>query len=127
MEENAQKAGGKVYIGFNLGDSMFDGTQSLILRKQLTFQDVQEYRRNGVTSVVNASHKNTIAEIERRYHISLPFPDTPTRVRLQKGDALIVISSRGLPRKKGNVVEYTPEELRQAEFSFSIYILLENE
>lgn len=126
-QKDSQPKGGKVYIGFNLADSMFDGEKSLILRRQLTFQEVQEYRRRGVISVVNVSHRNTIQEIERRYHISLPFPDAPPRVQLEAGDAIIVISSRGLPRKTGNVFEYTPEELQQATFSFSIYILLENE
>ena len=106
---------------------MFDGKEDcLILRRNITFLQFRDYLRKGAISCLNPSHKNTIREIERRYEILLPTPDSPVRIKLRKGDTMIIITSRGLPRKTGNIIEFTEEELEQATFNFSTYTLLKN-
>lgn len=115
------------YLGFNIADSMFDDVgDCLILRSKTDFLRVRNALKKGVVSCLNPSHKNTIAELERRYQVSLPVPARPERVTLKKGDTIIIISSRGLPRKTGNIVEFSAEELKRASFNFATYTLLEH-
>ena len=116
----------KVYVGFSIADSMFTEGDCLILRRQLELLDFKKYMQKGAISYINPAYKNSIAEIEKRYTITLP-PHSDERVKLQKGDSIIVISSRGLPRKTGGAFKYTPEEISRATFNFSIYTLLESE
>lgn len=110
----------KVFFGFALADSMFDG-DCLISRKTLNVEDVKELVEAGeLTPCLNPSHKATIEAMRERFGISVEIPETPPKVSLSKGDSLIVMGVRGLPRLTDRH-EYNEEEIASASFSFSLY------
>jgi hypothetical protein len=55
-----------------------------------------------------------------RFGLHVGVPETPPRVELSIGDAVIVMGVRGLPRLTDRH-EYTDEEIAQATFIFSMY------
>jgi len=118
----------RIYLAFNIGDSMFDDDKDvLILRRNISHDEFYKYLESGnVISCLNGSHQNTIKEIERRFDVKLPVPKEPPRIKLTQGDAVITISSRGLPRKTQNALEHQSEALERASFHFSLYIILDN-
>lgn len=117
-----------IYLAFNIGDSMFDdGSDVLLVRRNISETEFLGYLGRGdLVSCLNRSHRNTIKEMERRFRVGLPVPDNPPRVTLAQGDSLLTISTRGLPRKGNNVVEYRPADLEGASFHFSLWTVLES-
>lgn len=108
------------YFGFALADSMFSGT-CVIERRAIDVETVRQLADEGkLTPCVNFSHAPTIEAMRYRYGISVEVPETPPRVQLASGDAVIVMGVRGLPRLTDRH-EYTKEEIASASFSFSMY------
>ena len=107
------------FFGFAIGDSMF-AANALIEKKSLTAEQAKEIIKNGIESCCNPSHRATISAMKKRYDIDVMIPDTPPRISLAKGDSIIVMGVRGLPRLTDRH-EYTEEEIAEASFSFSRY------
>lgn len=111
----------KVFFGFALADSMFASVGSCnITRRPLTIEQVATKVAEGVTSCCNSSHGATIEAMCQRFGLDVEIPETPPRVNLAHGDAVIVMGVRGLPRLTDRH-EYTSEEVAQATFEFSEY------
>lgn len=112
----------KKFFGFALADSMFQGDCN-IERKVLTVDQVRAMA-GEFTPCLNPSHKPTIDAMRSRFGIEVDIPETPPRVSLEPGDSVVVMGVRGLPRLTDRH-EYTEEEIAQAAFSFSEYIVTE--
>lgn len=111
----------KTYFGFALADSMFVGDCN-ITRRSVSVEEVKALVAQGVESCCNPSHKSTIDAARSRFGIDISIPETPPRVALNSGDSVIVMGVRGLPRLTDRH-EYTEEEIAQATFTFSAYIV----
>lgn len=109
----------KVFFGFALADGMFNG-DATISRKVLSVDEVKALIEVGVESCLNPSHSATISAMRERFGMDVAIPETPPRVSLNSGDSVIVMGVRGLPRLTDRH-EYTPEEIADATFAFSIY------
>lgn len=112
----------KVYFGFALADSMFASLEqgTGIRRFILTPEKVREIVGQGVEPCLNPSHAATIDAMREKFGINVSIPSTPPRVELKRGDSLVVMGVRGLPRLTDRH-EYSPEEIASAEFAFSMY------
>ena len=112
----------KTYFGFSLADGMFAGLEqgTGIRRFTLTADQVREKVAQGVESCLNPSHTATIAAMREKFGIEVAIPATPPRVELKRGDSVVVMGVRGLPRLTDRH-EYTAEEIASATFAFSIY------
>ena len=113
----------KVFFGFALADSMFEGDVT-IKRRQIGVDVVKALIDQGVTPCLNPSHVASIDAMHRRFDINVEIPSTPPQVKLGDGDELIVMGVRGLPRLTDRH-EYTEEEIAAATFSFSLYTVME--
>jgi hypothetical protein len=111
------------YFGFAIADSMFIG-DCKIEHRSLSLEQAKALIKQGVTPCLNPSHRPTIEAMRNRFGINLPIPATPTQVALGKGDGVIVMSVRGLPRLTDRH-EYSQEEIAKATFSFSIYMVID--
>lgn len=113
----------KVFFGFALADSMFDGDVT-VKRRQIDVDEVKAAIAEGIVPCLNPSHVATIGAMQRRFDIDVAIPATPPQVKLGVGDELVVMGVRGLPRLTDRH-EYTEEEIAQATFSFSRYTVVE--
>lgn len=109
----------KIFFGFALADSMFNGDCS-IARRTLSADEAKEVIATGVESCCNPSHQATIDAMRSRFGIEVKIPEAPPRVSLAVGDSVIVMGVRGLPRLTDRH-EYTSDEIAQATFGFSMY------
>ena len=98
---------------------MFAG-DCIITRRTLSIEEVKTLVAQGVESCCNPSHSATINAMRSRFGIDVAIPETPPRMVLNSGDAVIVMGVRGLPRLTDSH-EYSSEEIEKATFSFSIY------
>ena len=112
-----------VYFGFALADSMFDGNCEISRRELLI--DTATGMINAPTTIpcLNPSHIATINAMNSRFGISVEIPPFPPQVHLQKGDSIIVMGVRGLPRLTDRH-EYTQEEVDGATFTFNVYTVV---
>ena len=110
----------KLYFGFAIADSMFTGDVSLT-RHELSPEETQAIISQGVVPCLNPSHVATIEAMKNRFGIEVEVPEKAPQVALNKGDRLIVMSVRGLPRLDATRHEYTSEEIAGANFKFAIY------
>lgn len=116
-----------LYFGFAIADSMFTGDFT-VTRKEIKDPGMVDHLLRfpnhvwcqEVKSCLNPSHKPTIDAMIKRYGFEVEIPLDAHKVNLQSGDALIVMSPRGLPRMIDRH-EYTEEEIANCEFSFSIW------
>lgn len=108
------------YFGFAVADSMFP--LNCNIRKQEVQPEVIKDMAADLTPCLNPSHLATIVAMKARYGIDLPIPEKPPQVSLVVGDILIVMSVRGLPRLTDRH-EYSEEEINNASFAFSEYIV----
>jgi hypothetical protein len=109
------------YFGFALADSMFSSMSACtITRRPLKVEQVAVKVSEGVTSCCNPSHTATIDAMRSRFGLHVGIPETPPRVTLTRGDSVIVMGVRGLPRLTDRH-EYSAEEVVQATFEFSEY------
>lgn len=113
----------KVFFGFALADSMFEGDVT-VKRRQIDVDEAKALIASGVIPCLNPSHVATISAMRRRFDIDVTIPETPPQVKLGVGDELIVMGVRGLPRLTDRH-EYTEEEIAAATFSFSRYTVVE--
>ena len=112
---------GRCFFGFAFADSMFAEAEDCeISRRVLSIEEATTLIAEGVEPCLNPSHKATIDAMRLRFGIDVNIPDAPVRVSLAKGDSLIVMGVRGLPRLTDRH-EYSDEEIAQASFSFSLY------
>ncbi len=109
----------KTFFGFALADSMFTNAR-MIRRCSLGVAEARTIVQQGVESCCNPSHAATIAAMRDRFGIDVPIPETPPRVELRYGDAIVVMGVRGLPRLTDRH-EYSAEEIEKATFVFSMY------
>ena len=108
------------FFGFALADSMF-ANDCAITRTAISVEKVKDMAENGeLVPCLNPSHAATIAAMRERFGIEVEIPETPPKVVLNLGDALIVMGVRGLPRLTDRH-EYTEEEINAATFTFSKY------
>jgi len=118
----------KLYFGFAVSDSMFGNVT--IVRQTMSPEDagfLLETTSREIVSCCNSSHVPTIEALRTRYPdiaIRVNIPEKPPLVKLVPGDALMVMSVRGLPRLEGRH-EYTSEEITNASFEFSIWHVLD--
>jgi len=111
----------KIYFGFALADSMFaEAGNCVINRRGLSIKEATALIAEGIVPCLNPSHKATIDAMKARFGIDVEIPEAPPRVSLVKGDSLVVMGVRGLPRLTDRH-EYSDEEIAQASFSFSLY------
>ncbi|HBE89765.1 MAG TPA: hypothetical protein DDW41_01005 [Candidatus Andersenbacteria bacterium] len=109
----------KVYFGFALADSMFNG-DCTIVRRQLTAEEAKVRVDQGVVPSLNPSHKATIEAMRTRFGIDVAIPEKPPQVSLSAGDSIIVMGVRGLARLTDRH-EYTAEEIASVNFAFAEY------
>ncbi len=64
------------YFGFALADSMFVG-ECVIVRRNLTVDEVKLAVQEGVEPCLNPSHQATINAMRSRYGIDVAIPDAP--------------------------------------------------
>ncbi len=117
----------KTFFGFALADSMFSGFCT-IFHTPLKAEQVEEILKlaageGTLVSCLNPSHAATITAARTRFGIEVPIPEIPPQVQLVRGDSLIVMGVRGLPRLTDRH-EYTENEIAQATFSFSRYYVI---
>lgn len=111
----------KTFFGFALADGMFATAGACqIVRRPLSVGQVAAKVAEGVVSCCNPSHVSTIDAMRARFGLHVEIPETPPRVALARGDAVIVMGVRGLPRLTDRH-EYTASEVAQATFEFSEY------
>ena len=106
------------YFGFALADSMFTGNCQ-ISRVELGIVSAKVVVRDAV-ACLNPSHAATIAAMRERFGIEIAIPESPPKVSLGSGDAILVMGVRGLPRLTDRH-EYTHAEIESATFSFALY------
>lgn len=105
------------FFGFAIADSMFPASCGAN-RRPLSADEVREtLKKGGVEMCLNLSHVPTIEAAKSRFNLAVTVPPKPPLVSLQKGDRVIVMSVRGLPRLEGRH-EYTEEEVAKATFVF---------
>lgn len=109
----------KIFFGFAIADSMFAG-DCTIRRQVLTADEAKVIVKQSVESCLNASHEATIVAMNEKFGIEVAIPQTPPRVSLSKGDSIVVMGVRGLPRLTENR-HYTAEEIASASFVFAKY------
>lgn len=109
------------YFGFALADSMFSA-DCTIARRSVSIEIVADALSTALICL-NPSHVSTIDAMRQRYGLNPPIPATPPQVSLGRGDELIVMGVRGLPRLTDRH-EYTAEEVAKATFSFTLYTVL---
>jgi len=109
----------KVYFGFAISDSMFENI-GRIIRLSIASEWAKQFAREGAISCFNPSHKTTIDVMKEKFGINIEIPKTSPRVVLERGDEIVVMGIRGLPRLTDRH-EYTKEEIAQATFTFSLY------
>ena len=97
--------------------------RSFLERRVLSLTVVHEKVKAGVTSCCNPSHVATIEAMRLRFGLEVSIPEHPPRVVLEKGDSVIVMGVRGLPRLTDRH-EYTTEEVAKATFVFTEYTIL---
>lgn len=115
-----------VFFGFALADGMFAAVGACtITRRPLSVGEVAQKVAQGVTSCCNPSHQATIDAMRVRFGLFVEIPDAPPRVSLAKGDSVIVMGVRGLPRLTDRH-EYTADEVAKATFEFSEYTVESN-
>lgn len=108
---------GKTYLGLSFSASMLPAGQVEMVKTDLTIDEVHEAIEAGVEVCFNPSHQATIDALWEKHGIEVAIPETPPRISLQNGDAIIVLQVRGLPRLTDRH-EYTDEEIQAANFSF---------
>lgn len=109
----------KTFFGFALADSMFDG-HCTIERRPLGVEEAKAVVLQGVESCLNPSHKATIDAMRARFGIDVSIPESPPRVAVKVGDAVVVMGVRGLPRLTDRH-EYSADEVTKATFVFTEY------
>lgn len=114
----------KVFFGFALATSMFEGDGNVSF-KQISTEEarkiIKEATETGqLQSCLNPSHIPTIDAMRSRYGIDVTVPEKAPFAKLQAGDSLVIMGVRGLPRLEGRH-EYTEEEIASATFSFSVW------
>lgn len=114
----------KTFFGFAVADGMFDG-DCILSRTELTPDEAREICEAGVVPALNPSHKTTIEAMRNRFGIDVEVPEKAPHVTLFKGDSIIVMSVRGLPRLGGERAEYSQEEIDSATFKFARWQVLE--
>lgn len=113
------------YIGFAVADSMFSSS-ALIKKEAVSIESIKELIESGsVSSCCNPSHVATLDALKARYDVVVPVPEKAPIVTLKKGESVVVLSARGLPRLDATRHEYTSEEIEKASFAFSKYTVLE--
>ena len=124
----------KIYFGFGIADGMFSGDLNLKRKDLHDDAGYVQYLLNNPSAVfaeeavicLNPSHELTIRAMETKYDLSgIAIPDKAPVVKLEKGDHLIVMSPRGLPRLEGRH-EYTEEEINNASFNFALWTVMED-
>lgn len=98
---------------------MFPG-ECMIHRRPLSVGEAKSRIEEGVVPCFNPGHTATINLMRQRFGFDIPAPDGAYQVNLEKGDCLIVMSIRGLPRLTDRH-EYTQDEIDNADISFGIY------
>lgn len=111
----------RTFFGFALADSMFGG-DCLISRRVLSVEEAKNMVEAAIPCI-NPSHAATINAMRGHYGIDMIIPETPPQVKLNKGDSLIVMAVRGLPRLTDRH-EYTEDEIVQATFEFTYYTVI---
>lgn len=109
------------YFGFAMSSSMFS-IEGQINHRFLTPEEVKEME-SKLTPCLNPSHQATIAAMRERFGIDVAIPTAPPKVTLGRGDSLIVMSVRGLPRLTDRH-EYTDAEIAEATFVFQEFTVL---
>lgn len=109
----------KTFFGFALADSMFDG-RCTIERRPLSVEEAKVVVLRGVESCLNPSHQATIDAMRVRFGIDVSIPESPPRVAVRVGDAVVVMGVRGLPRLTDRH-EYSADEVAKATFVFTEY------
>lgn len=110
-----------IYFGFAVADSMFPA-ECEVHRRPLTPEDARAIAaRPDTVCVANPSHAATIAAARDRFGLTLDLPAEPPVVALRHGDALVVMSVRGLPRLTDRR-DYTAEEVAAATFAFGLWV-----
>lgn len=109
----------KVFFGFALADSMFSESCT-IERRPLSVDEAKALVQQGVESCLNPSHKASIDAMRARFGIDVSIPESPPRVAVKAGDAVVVMGVRGLPRLTDRH-EYSGDEIAQATFVFAEY------
>lgn len=105
------------YFSFAIADSMFPA-ECTVTRTPLTVDEVSKALPTCVPAL-NPSHAATIEAARMRYGLDVTIPPTAPQVALVSGDAVIVMSVRGLPRLDATRHEYTDEEIARATFAFA--------
>jgi hypothetical protein len=108
------------YFGFAVADGMFPSACT-VTRQPLAAGEAASIIRLGIIPCLNPSHAATIAAMRERYGVDVEIPATAPKVALEAGDALIVMSVRGLPRLDASRHEYTPDEIAGADFAFGLW------
>lgn len=111
-----------LFFGFALADSMFSGDVT-ITRRALSPAEAADLLQSGFISGCNPSHAATVSAAKSRFGIDAACPEKPVRVALSKGDSVVVMGVRGLPRLTDRH-EYTEDEIASATFVFSLYTVL---
>lgn len=109
------------YFGFAIADGMFP-SECEVTRKALTVEEVRGLIPNAVMCL-NTSHAPTIEAAIHRFQLPITVPPAPPKVTLSKGDTVIVMSVRGLPRLEGRH-EYTESEIQGAAFVFGLWTVV---
>lgn len=112
----------KIFFGFALADSMFDG-DCTIERRVLIEDEARDLIKKGVEVCLNPSHEATITAMRDRFGIDVLIPEKPPVVSVGDGEAMLVMGVRGLPRLT-NRHEYNANEIKGATFSFTLYSVL---
>jgi hypothetical protein len=112
----------KTYFGFAVADGMFVG-EAIISRAPITAETAKQIIQlagENFCPALNPSHGPTIEAAKKRFDLDVKVPETAPIIKMEKGDRLVVMSVRGLPRMEGRH-EYTNAEIEGAHFEFSLW------
>ena len=109
------------FFGFAIADSMFPPA-CRVERVPVSVEAATKLAPMCVP-VLNPSHQATISAMNVRFGIEVVVPASAPQVTLKKGDSVLVMSARGLPRLEGRH-EYTAAEIAAATFAFGIWKVL---
>jgi hypothetical protein len=107
-----------VYFGLSASPKIFGEKDCIISKIELSLEEVKYLVRGGVTTAINPAHTFSIAML-RRLGINVEIPCSKPFVRLQEGDATIVMQPKNVAHRCLNG-GFTALDVKNAEPVFNL-------
>ncbi len=119
-----QKGEGMKYFAPKLASSMLPAGELTLRKKDLTPVEAREFTKgNGVTFSFGRHYEAVLDVIKTLFEIEIRTQENPPKFALEKGDSLVVFQVGNLPPLASGT-EYTREQALEANFRFTILMLV---